>query len=227
MENNYIDNNPMGIVPDGYDINNSSANPIDISLKGGNDFMATFAPKPKKQYSLDISSDYFIPNFHSIAIGSYVKNKKDKTFLPSLDNPVENDGVNHADLVHGSTIGQREINEYGRFVNGRVNDEVDFREAAGQKQSSWETWGRGLGKFAVSAGQSFIEPFVDITYGIPAMAVTGEKELFYDNAVTRWMDDLAKSYNENNPVHYTRKEQEAALFSKDTLWSDNFWADRL
>lgn len=219
MEDIKIPGNPMAINPDGFNIDNQNNKPSSISIEGGNDFMSTLIPKEVVQYGdIDISSHIDIPKL-TRGLGEFKNNKGSK----SSNKPVT---VNYDSTIKGSNIGQHELGIYGKYVGGKVTEGVDLQEFAGQKQTGWETWARGLGKFAISAGQAFTEPFVDMLYGAPAAIVCADKELFYDNGVTNWMDKVAADFSKNNPIFQTNAEKNANLMSMETLGSDAFWSDQ-
>jgi len=223
MEDIKVPGNPMDTKPDGFNIDNQNNIPSSIYIEGGTDFMSTLIPKETVHYGdLDISSRVKVPKLANV--GSIAKSKAGD--IAPLKADGKHNSVNYNNSIKGSGIGQHEIDIYGKYVGGKVTEGIDLQEFAGQKQTGWETWARGLGKFAISASQAFTEPFVDMLYGAPAAIVCADKELFYDNGVTNWMDKVAADFSKNNPIFQTNAEKDANLMSMETLGSDAFWSDQ-
>ena len=116
--------------------------------------------------------------------------------------------------------------EYESFKGYGVNvtSGIDHNEARAQNQSTIEKIARGVGKAYITAGGALAENTVGLLWGLGSVATGGN---FYDNAFGKSIDRMNEWAAEVMPHYYTRKEQQADVFSLTNLTSANFWADKV
>lgn len=116
---------------------------------------------------------------------------------------------------------QRDIyRDYG--VN--IREGVNLESTAGQLQSKGSKWGNGIVKMAGTAVTTFLEPFVDMTYGIATGAITGKFSGVYDNAITNAFDNFGEYLRTEYPNFYTQAEKDMGF--AQSLGTANFWSDQ-
>lgn len=121
---------------------------------------------------------------------------------------------------------QRDIyRDYGVNIRPGVN----LEGTAGQLQSTGSKWGNGLVKMVGTAATTFLEPFVQIGYGLPKFAlgaIAGDPNFadVYDNPITQTFDEFGEYMRKEYPNFYTQAEKDMGF--AQSLGTSNFWSDQ-
>lgn len=102
---------------------------------------------------------------------------------------------------------------------------TDYEEMAGQQQTTGEKAARGIKKFGVLTGTTFVGSTVGMVNGLIEWEKTGNAISFIDNPTTRWVDEVNSSYREKLAHYYTQAEKDASWYSPKKLFSANFFWD--
>lgn len=106
-----------------------------------------------------------------------------------------------------------------------VRPGTDYEEMAGQQQTTGEKAARGIKKFGVLTGTTFVGSTVGMVNGLIEWEKTGNAISFIDNPTTRWVDEVNSSYREKLAHYYTQAEKDASWYSPKKLFSANFFWD--
>jgi len=131
--------------------------------------------------------------------------------------------------IGDTKISTEDLNVIGKYLSpyGGIYPGTDFREKAAQVQTTGNKWFNGVVKFTGRVGTSFLEPFVDIGYGIPSIMATGKFSALYDNDITQAFDEFNNHLQKQFPNFYTHAETDSKALSLKNLTSANFWADKV
>lgn len=114
--------------------------------------------------------------------------------------------------------------ELYREVGVNIRPGIDLEGTAGRLQGTGIKWNNGLVKMVGTAATTFLEPFVDMTYGVAAGAITGEFSRVYDNAITQSFDEFNEYMRKEYPNYYTQAERDMGF--AQSLGTSNFWSDQ-
>jgi len=154
---------------------------------------------------------------------------------PKVDKPVginaNFQGINPLQFSNDLNISNVDLTKYSKYFKkyGGVPDPkgTDINEFRAQVQGSGEKWMNGIVKFGGKVGTSFLEPFVDITYGVGKALSDGKFSSLFDNEVTNAFDDFNDYLATRFPNFYTERETHSATLSPHNWFTANFWSDKL
>ena len=111
----------------------------------------------------------------------------------------------------------------GLFLYNELGKGRDFDEALGQ--SSFDKAINGVTKGLGLMGTTFINSTVNLAYGAVQWGKTGEFSSFYDNDLTRSLDEFNKGLEDSMPNYYTKAERNANWYDPDYFFTSNFLWD--
>ena len=101
----------------------------------------------------------------------------------------------------------------------------DMEEAEALGQSSFDKAINGVTKGLGLMGTTFINSTVNLAYGAVQWGKTGEFSSFYDNDLTRSLDEFNKGLEDSMPNYYTKAERNANWYDPDYFFTSNFLWD--
>ncbi len=111
----------------------------------------------------------------------------------------------------------------GRYESYLPGYNMEEAEALGQ--SSFDKAFNGITKGLGLMGTTFINSTANLLYGSMQWAKTGQFSSFYDNDLTRSLDEFNKGLEDSMPNYYTEAERNAKWNSPDYFFTANFWWD--
>ncbi|KKL85958.1 hypothetical protein LCGC14_1949540, partial [marine sediment metagenome] len=126
-----------------------------------------------------------------------------------------------------SNIDLSKYSKYFKPYGGVFPTFTDIGEFRAEVQRPSEKWLHGLVKFGGKVGTSFLEPFVDLTYGVGNAISQGKFTSMFDSEVTRAFDQFNDYLAKNFPNYYTQRETIAPVFSPQNWFTANFWSDKV
>lgn len=110
---------------------------------------------------------------------------------------------------------------YNMFVPG----DYDNEDAYAQGQGWTSKMVNGVGKGLVLTGTTLLQSTAGLLNGLVRAAADGRAASFYDNEFNRNVDEINKKMEDLLPNYYTNVEREAAWYSKNKLFTANFFWD--
>jgi hypothetical protein len=120
------------------------------------------------------------------------------------------------------------LDEFDAAQSGRYENYLpgyDIEEASALGQSGWDKAVNGVLKGTSLLGTTFVNSTAGLIYGLGKWAQTGEFSSFYDNELTRALDDINRSLEDKLPHYYTQQEKDAKWNSPDYFFTGNFLWD--
>jgi hypothetical protein len=120
------------------------------------------------------------------------------------------------------------LDEFDAAQSGRYENYLpgyDIEEASALGQSGWDKAANGVLKGVSLAGTTFVSSTAGLLYGLGKWGQTGEFSSFYDNELTRALDDINRSLEDKLPHYYTQQEKDAKWYSPDYFFTGNFLWD--
>jgi hypothetical protein len=120
------------------------------------------------------------------------------------------------------------LDEFDAAQSGRYENYLpgyDIEEASALGQSGWDKAVNGVLKGTSLLGTTFVNSTAGLIYGLGKWAQTGEFSSFYDNELTRALDDINRSLEDKLPHYYTQQEKDAKWYSPDYFFTGNFLWD--
>lgn len=153
---------------------------------------------------------------------------------PKVDKPVgikaNLKGPDFLDFSSDLSFSNIDLNKYSKYLRpyGGVYPEYgDMDELRAASQGSGEKWLHGILKASGKVGTTFLEPFVDFTYGAMSAVSNGKFSSMFDNDVTQAFDQFNNFLTANLPNYYTKKETLAPVLSPNNWFTANFFSDKL
>jgi predicted kinase len=103
-------------------------------------------------------------------------------------------------------------------------------ETVDEKRAQAQTWYDKLGNDVLKFGGTTIQSFggiASVPVGIFDAAISKDISKIFNNPVSQALNEMNKSLEENFPNYYTKKEQEAPLYSPDYWFTTNFLLDKI
>lgn len=104
---------------------------------------------------------------------------------------------------------------------------LDNEEIYAQQQSAASKWGNGFVKGLGLTGTTFINGTVGLAYGVYSAISDGDFNSFYDNEVSKSLNDYNSYMEDRFANYYSKSETNAAWYSPDTWRTANFWSDTI
>ena len=101
----------------------------------------------------------------------------------------------------------------------------DMEEAEALGQGSFDKAINGVTKGLGLMGTTFINSTVNLAYGAVQWGKTGQFSSFYDNDLTRGLDEFNKGLEDSMPNYYTKAERNASWYDPDYFFTSNFLWD--
>ena len=153
---------------------------------------------------------------------------------PKVDKPVginfNNRKIAFAPFANDLQFSNIDLDKYSKYFKnygGVYPDFQDINEFRASTQRTSEKWLNGLVKFGGKVGTSFLEPYIDFTYGVGAAISKGKFSAMFDNEITQSFDAFNDYLSKNFPNYYTQREQNSATLSPYNWFTANFWADKV
>lgn len=103
-----------------------------------------------------------------------------------------------------------------------ISEIYDVGEYRGQVQSNLDKWANATGKFALTAGTTFLDGTLGTAVGAVEMLSGGS---FINNSFSNAMADISEWQERVLPNYYTKEELDNPWYSN--LGTANFWADKV
>ncbi len=97
----------------------------------------------------------------------------------------------------------------------------------GETQTTSDKWGNAAVKFGATALGTFVQGTVGLVNGIYEGIKNDNFTSFYDNDLTKSLNNWQEGFENTNPTYYTNQEKNAAWYSPDTWATANFWSDTI
>jgi len=120
------------------------------------------------------------------------------------------------------------LDEFDAAQSGRYENYLpgyDIEEASALGQSGFDKAVNGVLKGMALAQTTFVSSTAGLIYGLGKWAQTGEFSSFYDNELTRALDDINRYLEDKLPHYYTQQEKDAKWNSPDYFFTGNFLWD--
>tara|TARA_R110001632_G_scaffold51365_5_gene127956 strand:- start:400 stop:13896 length:13497 start_codon:yes stop_codon:yes gene_type:complete len=101
----------------------------------------------------------------------------------------------------------------------------DMEEAEALGQGSFDKAVSGVTKGLGLMGTTFINSTVNLAYGAVQWGKTGQFSSFYDNDLTRSLDEFNKGLEDSMPNYYTKAERNAKWYDSNYFFTANFLWD--
>jgi hypothetical protein len=124
----------------------------------------------------------------------------------------------------GVSVSLQTLEDNKRFktFNPLIDNYEDF---AAQGQSTTEKVYNGLIKFAGTTATTLVSGTIGTIYGGLSVAETGKFSSFYDNDLSRALDDISNKLEDNYGHYKTLRQQNASWYEPENLLSANFLMD--
>ena len=122
-----------------------------------------------------------------------------------------------------AAIPSKEVPQTGRyplFFPGRDNEEI-----YAQQQSGWEKAYNGVVKMSGTAAATFINGTVGLVYGIDQSTKDSKFSSFYDNPLSRQLNDWTASLEDSYAHYKTLRERNGNWWEPSNLFTGNFLWD--
>ena len=131
----------------------------------------------------------------------------------------------HSDRKMGGGI-DRSLSEvtsprYKAFVPGDYNNEDAYAQGQGWSEKMVNSVGKGL----LLTGTTFLQSTVGMVNGLIRWKQDGRAASFYDNDMTRSIDEINKKAENFLPNYYTDAEKNASWYSPTKIFTANFFWD--
>lgn len=110
---------------------------------------------------------------------------------------------------------------YKAFVPGDYNNEDAYAQGQGWTEKMVNDVGKGI----LLTGTTFLQSTIGLANGLARWAIDGRAASFYDNDMTRSIDEINKKAEDLLPNYYTDAENNAAWYSPTKIFTANFFWD--
>lgn len=104
---------------------------------------------------------------------------------------------------------------------------LDNEDIYAQNQGSLEKFSNSLIKMGGIAGTTVLSGTAGLINGMGEWAKTGQFSTMYDNDFTKGLDQINKNLENQFPAYYTAKERAADWYEPESLFTANFWFDKV
>ena len=128
----------------------------------------------------------------------------------------------------GFTVKGASLDKFAEARTGRYKSYLpgyDMEEAEALGQSSFDKAISGVTKGLGLMGTTFINSTVNLAYGAVQWGKTGQFSSFYDNDLTRSLDEFNKGLEDSMPNYYTQAERNAKWNDPNYFFTANFLWD--
>lgn len=122
-----------------------------------------------------------------------------------------------------SPVSQADIDSGGRY--DKVYFGVDTENIYAENQTTGEKWRNGVVKMLGTAATTLVGSTVGLLNGVYQAIDDGKFSSFYDNDLTRRLDQFNKDLSNSMPHYSSLTERNASALSN--VWSANFWSDTI
>ena len=178
-----------------------------------------YTPSYRPMDTRGISSpNVFVPPQRTSGIGQPSNANNVQSYLDWLKTPDDTGFKPKA-----FTLDEFKAAQSGRYENYLPGYDVEEAYAIGQ--SGWDKAFNGVLKGTSLAATTFVNSTVGLVYGLGKWIQDGEFSSFYDNELTRALDDINRSLEDKLPNYYTQQEKNAKWYSPDYFFTGNFLWD--